>query len=249
MPNICRVPDVELAYEFLPGTGPVVVFCPGYASDMQGSKALALEIWCKQEGRALLRFDYAGHGASGGRFIDGCVGDWAADAAFIVEQVLPGQEIVLVGSSMGGWISLLIGRQMGERLRGLLLIAPAPDFTEALIRPQLSAAALETLRTEGVIYPPSAYGEPLPLTVRLLEDGAEHLLLGGPIHITCPVRILHGMRDADVPWDLSLKLVNCLESEDVHLTYVKAGDHRLSTPEDLALLCRSLGALLSQDGA
>jgi len=249
MPNICRVPDVELAYEFLPGTGPVVVFCPGYASDMQGSKALALEIWCKQEGRALLRFDYAGHGASGGRFIDGCVGDWAADAAFIVEQVLPGQEIVLVGSSMGGWISLLIGRQMGERLRGLLLIAPAPDFTEALIRPQLSAAALETLRTEGVIYPPSAYGEPLPLTARLLEDGAEHLLLGGPIPITCPVRILHGMRDADVPWDLSLKLVNCLESEDVQLTYVKAGDHRLSTPEDLALLCRSLGALLNQDGA
>jgi pimeloyl-ACP methyl ester carboxylesterase len=249
MPNICRVPGTELAYEFLPGAGPAVVFCPGYASHMQGTKALALEAWCKQAGRAMLRFDYAGHGESGGAFVDGCIGDWAEDAAFVVEQVVPGQEIVLVGTSMGGWIALLLGRSLGERLRGMLLIAPAPDFTEALIRPQLNPETLEMLRTKGVIYPPSAYGEPLPLTWKLLEEGAQHLLLGGPISITCPVRILHGMRDADVPWKLSLKLVECLDSEDVRLTYVKAGDHRLSTPEDLALLCRNLAALLGQDGA
>jgi len=249
MPNICRVPGVDLAYEFLPGTGPVVVFCPGYASDMQGSKALALEAWCREAGRAMLRFDYAGHGASGGRFIDGCIGDWTQDAAFIITRTLPEQEILLVGSSMGGWISLLLGRHLGARLRGLLLIAPAPDFTEALIRPQLSAEALAALQAHGVIYPPSDYGAPLPLTSKLLEEGVNHLLLSGPIPITCPVRILHGMRDEDVPWDLSLKLVECLESQDVRLIYVKDGDHRLSRPQDIGLLCGTLNSLFAQNGA
>jgi pimeloyl-ACP methyl ester carboxylesterase len=231
-----RVPGVGLAYALLDGRGPVVVFCPGFASDMGGTKAMRLWAWCGALGVAMLRFDYSGHGASGGRFVDGCIGDWAADAAHVIEVAAPGREIVLVGSSMGGWIALLLARRLGARVKGLVLVAPAPDFTERLIKPALSAEALAALRTQGAIYPPSAYGEPVPITWRLLEDGARHLLLDGKIALDCPVRILHGFEDADVPWRHSLLLVEALEVADLRATFVKGGDHRLSREADLQAL-------------
>ncbi len=249
MPNVYRVPNVPLAYEYLPGQGPVVVFCPGYGSDMQGTKALALEELCRSTERAMLRFDYAGHGQSGGRFTEGTIGSWMADAAHMIGEIVPDQDILLVGSSMGGWLALLLARTLGVRVKGLLLIAPAPDFTERLIRPQLTAAQLDALAQNGVIHQPSDYGEPQALSRVLLDDGKAHLLLDDEIPITCPVHILHGMNDADVPWKMSLTLVEKLASSAVRLTYVKDGDHRLSRPEDLRLLESTLIALLGQNGA
>jgi pimeloyl-ACP methyl ester carboxylesterase len=243
-----RVPDMALAYEFLEGAGPVVVFCPGYASDMGGTKAMALWEMCRARGQAMLRFDYAGHGASGGRFVDGCIGDWAADAAHVVQAATAGRELLLVGSSMGGWIALLLARTLGERVRAMVLVAPAPDFTELLMKPQLGEAEWAELRRAGVIYQPSEYGAPTPLTLKLLEDGARNLVLDAPIGFAGPVRVLHGMRDTDVPWRQSLLLAERLASEDVRLVFVKDGDHRLSREQDLALLCASVGAFLGEGG-
>lgn len=248
MPRIFRNSDVPLAYEFLPGTGPVVVFCSGYASDMTGTKALALEADCRARGQAMLRFDYAGHGQSGGDFLDGTIGGWAADAAFIIGTVVPDQPLILVGSSMGGWIALLLGRELGPRVQGMILIAPAPDFTEALVRPSLTSVQLAELQETGVLYQPSEYGDPLPWTLKFLEEGANHLLLGGKIPITCPVHILHGMRDDSVPWQHSLKLIAALESEAVRTVFLKDGDHRLSRAEDLALLVATLAAVMGSPG-
>jgi pimeloyl-ACP methyl ester carboxylesterase len=248
MPNICREPGVELAYEYLPGAGPVVVFCSGYASDMNGAKATALLEICEHERLAMLRFDYSGHGASGGEFTDGTIGGWAEDAAFIISQIVPQQDLLIIGSSMGGWIALLLARRFKARLCGLLLIAPAPDFTERLIRPELTPEQLATLEAEGVLYQPSEYGTPLPLTKKLLDEGREHLLLDTPIAVDCPVRILHGMQDTDVPWELSLTLAEQLTTGDVRLIFVKDGDHRLSRPRDLGLLGGTLRGLIAQDG-
>lgn len=247
--KIYRQPDIGLEYELLPGAGPVVVFLPGFASDMGGTKAMFLREACAARGQAMLRLDYGGHGQSGGEFINGCVGDWAADAAAVIAAACEGQKLLLVGSSMGGWIALLLALQFEPQLAAMLLIAPAPDFTETLLLPQLSDDHLALLAKEGVIYPPSEYGEPIPLTRKLLEDGKNHLLLGGPIAVNCPVRVLHGMQDADVPWRHSVTLAECLEAQDVRLIYIKDGDHRLSRPEDLALLRATLLALLGEDGA
>ena len=245
MMYVSRLPEIRLAYEFLPGQGPVIVFCSGYASDMTGTKALALESWCRTNGRPMLRFDYAGHGASDGIFTENGIGDWAADAAFILNHVAPVEDIILVGSSMGGWISLLLGPQLQTRLKALLLIAPAPDFTDRLESQELTPAQRLTLEKDGIVYQPSAYGDPLPFSRALIERSATYLVMKSKIPITCPVRILHGMKDASVPWQLSLKLVDQLASEDVRLIYVKDGDHRLSAPQDLALLEQILGTLLS----
>ncbi len=238
-----RVPDMALAYEFLEGAGPVVVFCPGFASDMGGTKAMALWEMCRARGQAMLRFDYGGHGQSAGAFEDGCIGDWAADAAHVVAVATAGRELLLVGSSMGGWIALLLARGLA-RVRAMVLVAPAPDFTELLMKPQFGEAQWAELRRAGVIYQPSEYGAPTPLTLKLLEDGARNLVLDAPIEFTGPVRVLHGMRDADVPWRHSLLLAERLASEDVRLVFVKDGDHRLSRAADLALLCGTVGELL-----
>jgi pimeloyl-ACP methyl ester carboxylesterase len=248
MTYVSRLPGIDLAYEFLDGEGPVVVFCPGYASDMAGTKALALEAWCRARGRAMLRFDYAGHGKSGGVFIENGIGDWAADAEFVLQQVAPAREVLLVGSSMGGWISLLLGPKLGGRLKGLVLLAPAPDFTAAMLAEELPPELKEEVRKKGVIYRPSEYGDPLPFSLALVERSAAFLVMTSEIAVSCPVRILHGMKDADVPWQQSLKLVENLASQDVRVTYIKNGDHRLSAAEDLALLCRVVGVLLREDG-
>jgi pimeloyl-ACP methyl ester carboxylesterase len=243
-----RVPDVALEYEFLKGRGPVMVFCPGFASDMGGTKAMRLWGQAEALGQAMLRFDYSGHGASGGAFTDGCIGDWTADAAHVIATVVPGREVLLVGSSMGGWIALLLARALGARVAGLLLIAPAPDFTELLMKPALTPADQEALARDGLILAPSQYGEPTPITAKLLADGADHLLLNAPIPIACPVHILHGMKDPDVPWELSLRLTERLETPDVRLTYVKDGDHRLSREADLRLLEQSMVAIFARAG-
>ncbi|MDD2795031.1 carboxylesterase [Acidocella sp.] len=242
-----RAPDMALAYEFLEGAGPVVVFCPGFASDMGGTKAMALWEMCRTRGQAMLRFDYGGHGQSAGAFEDGCIGDWAADAAHVVEVATAGRELLLVGSSMGGWIALLLARAQAG-VRAMVLVAPAPDFTELLMKPQLGEAQWAELRRAGVIYQPSEYGAPTPLTLKLLEDGARNLVLEAPIGFSGPVRVLHGMRDADVPWRHSLLLAERLASEDVRLVFVKDGDHRLSRTADLALLCETVGAFLGEGG-
>jgi pimeloyl-ACP methyl ester carboxylesterase len=244
MPKIYRQAEIALEYELLPGNGPVVVFLPGFASDMGGTKAMFLRDECAARGQAMLRLDYSGHGQSGGKFIDGCIGDWAADAAAVIAAACEGRQLVLVGSSMGGWIALLLALQFSAQLAAMLLIAPAPDFTEVLLLPKLSDDHLALLARDGVIYPPSEYGEPIPLTQKLLEDGKNHLLLGGKIAVNCPVRVLHGMRDADVPWKHSVVLADCLESPDVRLIFVKDGDHRLSRAEDLLLLHDTLLAIL-----
>lgn len=249
MPSIFREPGVELAYEFLPGAGPVVVFCPGYASDMAGTKALALEESCRARGQAMLRFDYSGHGQSGGDFLEGTLGAWAADAAHIVREIVPDQPLIIVGSSMGGWIALLLALRLPNPVRGIILIAPAADFTETLLRATITPEQMAELREKGVLYQPSEYGDPLPWTLKFLEEGANHLVLGGKISLTCPVHFLHGMRDDSVPWELSLRIAEALESDAVRLTFVKDGDHRLSRPEDLALLGSALDSLLGQYGA
>ncbi|MBU6397975.1 MAG: alpha/beta hydrolase [Rhodospirillales bacterium] len=248
MPFVTRLSGIELAYEFLDGEGPVLMFCPGYASDMEGTKALALEAWCRARKRAMLRFDYAGHGRSGGVFIENGIGDWAADAQFVLEQIAPERDVVLVGSSMGGWISLLLGPKLGARLKAMVLLAPAPDFTASMLAEELPPKLKEEVRKKGVIYRPSDYGDPLPFSLALIERSAAHLVMTSEIEVTCPVRILHGMKDADVPWRQSLKLMESLASQDVRLTFIKDGDHRLSAPGDLALLGGIVGALLGEDG-
>ncbi len=249
MATVFRQQDVALRYELLAGRDPVVVFLPGFASDMNGTKAMLLHEACQTRGQAMLRLDYAGHGGSGGRFIDGCIGDWTRDAAAVVEAACAGRPLLLVGSSMGGWIALLLALRFGQRIEALLLVAPAPDFTETLILPRLTAIQREMLERDGVIYQPSDYGDPTPITQHLLDDGLEHLLLNGPIAVTAPVRVLHGMNDADVPWETSVTLAACLRTPDVRLNFIKDGDHRLSRPQDLALLREGLFALLGEDRA
>jgi len=242
-----RKDGVELAYDYLSGSAPVVVFLPGLASDMGGTKAEYLLARCAERGQAMLRLDYSGHGASQGKLEDGGIGTWTEDAALILEAITGGAKLLLAGSSMGGWVALLLALRFPARVESLLLIAPAPDFTE-VIRPNLTPDHLAALARDGMFLEPSHYGPPLPITQKLLDEGRSHLLLGGRIGIHCPVCILHGMRDPDVPWRHSLKLLDCLESETVELTFVKDGDHRLSREADLSLLAFSLGRLLGEDG-
>jgi pimeloyl-ACP methyl ester carboxylesterase len=235
----------ELAYARLPGAGPAVMFLTGFRSDMEGSKALALRDFCAARGQEFLRFDYSGHGASDGLFEEGCIGDWAEDAVLALDQLTRAKEVVLVGSSMGGWIALLLALRRPERVRALIGIAPAPDFTDTLMwEEDFTDEQRATLMREGVLHLPSQYGDPTPITRRLIEEGRNHLLLGAPIGLRIPVRILQGMEDPDVPWQHALRLTEALASADVQLCLIKDGDHRLSRPADLALLDRTLQALL-----
>jgi pimeloyl-ACP methyl ester carboxylesterase len=236
-------PDRRLAYHRVEGKAPAVLFCGGFTSDMTGTKALALEGWCRAQGRAYVRFDYSGHGRSDGRFEDGTIGAWAEDALAVVDRVAPPGPLVVVGSSMGGWIMLLVALARPERVRALLGIAAAPDFTEDLLLPYASEAQRRDLEHQGFWLQPSAYGPPYPVTAALIEDGRRHLLLRAPIAIRCPVHLLHGQRDPDVPWQTALHLAERLQSEDVTIELVKAGDHRLSTEADLARITAALARL------
>jgi pimeloyl-ACP methyl ester carboxylesterase len=220
-----------------------VVFLCGFRSDMTGSKATFLDSHCAARGRAFLRFDYSGHGSSGGAFTDGTIGRWAEEAVAAIDRLTTGR-LVLVGSSMGGWIMLLAALARPDRLAGLIGIAPAPDFTEMLIWNQLDENQRDRLLREGRLVEPSQYSdEPSILTRNLVEEGRKHLLLGAPIALSCPVRLLHGMADPDVPYQVSLQLAEKLASTDVRVTLIKDGDHRLSRDSDLALLARALDDL------
>jgi pimeloyl-ACP methyl ester carboxylesterase len=233
--RLVRADGVELAWKRLSGRGPTIVFLPGFRSDMEGAKALYLADFAAARGQALLRLDYSGHGASGGRFEEGTIGRWTADALEMIDGLTEGP-LLLVGSSMGGWIGLNLALARPERVAAYIGIAAAPDFTETLIWEPMPPPARAALMEQGVIHTPSEYGEPLPITRALIEDGRRHLRLGGPIPLRCPVRLLQGQRDPDVPWRTALTLAERIESADVQVILIKDGDHRLSRDSDLALL-------------
>lgn len=233
----------SLAYRFRPGRGPAVVFLPGYMSDMGGTKAEALDAWAAQRGRALLRLDYSGCGASGGAFADGTISRWTDDAAAVIAHVCPGPA-VLVGSSMGAWIALRLAVTTPQL--GVVTVAGAPDFTEWGLN--LTDADRAALARDGFVERPSLYGAPYRYHAGLIADGAACRLLAGPIQLDCPVRLLHGQADPDVPWRLSLDVAAALSSpeersSDVQVRLVKDGDHRLSRAHDLALLTATLDEL------
>jgi pimeloyl-ACP methyl ester carboxylesterase len=221
------------------GGNPGLFWLGGFKSDMMGTKAVALDAWAAERQRACVRFDYSGHGESGGSFTDGTIGRWLEESVAVFEQFCAGSQVV-IGSSMGGWMALLLAREMARRpaaaasLAGLVLIAPAPDFTEDLMWKSFSPQARHEIETTGVWLRPSEYGEPYPITRNLIEEGRSHLLLGSAIDVGCPVRILQGAQDPDVPWRHAFALAHRLPADDVVLTMIQDGDHRLSRPQDIA---------------
>src|SRR3984957_13300307 len=236
-----RINGTELAWIRLDGRDPTVVFLPGLRSDMTGDKATALAHFCAERGLGMLRFDYSGHGASSGNFTDGTIGAWAADALAAIDGLTSGP-LVLVGSSMGGWIALLTAIARPGRIAALVGIAAAPDFTQRLMWDAMAPSERATLERDGVLYVPSQYGDPTPITRTLIQDGANHLVLTGRMPIHCPVRLLHGQADPDVPWELALRIAEQVESPDVRVALEKDSDHRLSRPADPALLRQTTAA-------
>jgi pimeloyl-ACP methyl ester carboxylesterase len=233
----------RLAYARRRGAGPGIVWLGGFLSDMQGTKAQAVDAWAGRVGRACLRFDYFAHGRSSGDFLQGAISRWRDDALAVVDALTEGPQI-LVGSSMGGWIAMLVAMARPQRVAGLLLIAPASDFTEALMWEQMPEEARRTLLQDGVWRRESAYAEECyPITRALIEDGRWNLILDERHTLPFPVRILQGMADPDVPWPHALKLAGVIDG-DVTVTLVKDSDHRLSKPSDLKLLERTLTGLV-----
>lgn len=245
--SFLKRPDgARLAYVFSPGNPPTVVFFCGYASDMSGTKARFLEAGARARGQAFLRFDYQGHGRSSGSFGDGSIGLWTGDARAVIEHVTTGP-LVLAGSSMGAWIMLLVALGLRSRVKGMLGIASAPDFSEDLLLPALDAEQLAALERQGQVRLPSRYDEAGQLiTRRFIEDGRRHLVLRSSLALDCPVRLIHGIEDEDVPWETALRLAAALESADVSLTLVKAGGHRLSEPAELERIHQELEWLLGR---
>ncbi len=240
MPSILKTEYGEIVYHKLDGKAPGVVFLGGFRSDMDGTKAIYLEEWAKAQGRAFLRFDYTGHGQSSGEFLDGCIGDWARDAMDAVLALTKGPQI-LVGSSMGGWISLLLCKAMPERIAGLVGIAAAPDFTEDSMWDGFDAEQRNSLVTDGQVALPSDYSdEPYIITRKLIEDGRNQLVLREPLNLPFPVRFLQGTDDADVEMSVALRLLEHASGKDISLTLVKGADHRFSTPECLAKIVSAI---------
>ena len=234
--------SATIAFRRTEGTSPGVLFCGGFQSDMTGTKAMALEAWAQREGRAFVRFDYQGHGASSGRFIDGTIGQWAEDARQVFDHATSGPQII-VGSSMGAWIMLLLALSRADRVAGLVGIASAPDFTEDLIWGTLTTEQRLQLLDDEVLRLPSEYDEPTPITLKLIDEARRHLLLRGLIRLACPVRLIHGMMDNDVPWVTSVRLSERLAGSDVRLSLIKDGEHRLSRERDLALILETVAEL------
>jgi pimeloyl-ACP methyl ester carboxylesterase len=238
----CEAEARRIAVRVRRGSAPGLFWLSGFNSDMQGTKALALDAWAAEAGRACVRFDYSGHGTSGGKFIEGTIGRWLEESIAVFSAFCQGPQIV-IGSSMGGWMALLLARETARRrgtgragLAGLVLIAPAPDFTEELMWKTFAPEIRAEIESKGVWLRPSQYGEPYPVTRALIEEGRNHLLLGGAIDVGCPVRILQGAKDPDVPWQHAFALAHRLPAEDVVLTMIQDGDHRLSRPQDIARL-------------
>jgi pimeloyl-ACP methyl ester carboxylesterase len=233
-----RAPGRRLAFRRREGRGPTLIFLPGYRSDMEGSKASALDAWAGRQGRAMLRFDYGGCGASPGDFEAQTLADWRDDALAVIDNVEG--PVTLVGSSMGGWIMLLAALARPKRVAALVGIAAAPDFTDW----GYSEAQKAMLHDQGRIELPSAWSDQPEITTRAFWESGEKLkLLGSPIQIRCPVRLLHGLADRDVPWRIATTLVERIESEDVEALLIKDGDHRLSRESDIARLLRTVGGL------
>jgi pimeloyl-ACP methyl ester carboxylesterase len=243
----------RIAVRLREGAVPGVVWLGGFKSDMQGTKAAALDGWAAAAGRSCIRYDYSGHGESGGAFTDGTIGRWLEESVAVFERFAKGPQ-VLVGSSMGGWVALLLARELRQRiaggaklagsLAGMVLIAPAADFTEELMWKKFSPEVKRQIETTGSRQRPSEYSpEPYVITRALIEDGRKHLLLGSLIETGCPVRILQGVQDPDVPWQHAMELSSRLARDDVVMTLVKDGDHRLSRPEDIERLIAAVKEL------
>lgn len=242
MQNFVSSTGRRLAFHKTEGTEPTLVFLGGFKSDMGGTKAVHLEAWCKARGQAFVRFDYSGHGESDGAFTDGCIGDWAQDAFDVINTATSGP-VILVGSSMGGWISLLLSKRL-ERIAGLVTIAAAPDFTEDGFYADFDAAQRQELETKGVVLVPSEYGDPYPITKRLITDGRTHLVLRSPLALPFPVRCLQGTKDTAVSTQTALRLLDHVACDDITLTLLKDADHSFSAPDALRLVDAAIAELI-----
>ncbi|HEX2527055.1 MAG TPA: alpha/beta hydrolase [Geminicoccus sp.] len=242
---LTRDDDTRIRFCRTPGSGVEVMFLSGFRSDMEGSKAVAMEAHVTRQGRTYTRFDYRGHGSSDGRFEELCLSDWLDDTLLVIDQLVTGRA-VLIGSSMGGWLMLLAALARPEKVAGLVGIAAAPDFTEDLIRPSLTHEQKSALEQNGAFFEPSPYGDPLPITEWLLADGERHLLMRQPIPFAGPVHLLQGQEDPDVPWMTAINLAANLTSPSVTVELVKDGDHRLSRPEDLRRIAAACDRILAQ---
>lgn len=233
-----NLPDRRLAYQRLHGRGDSagIVFLGGYVSDMTGTKASFLAARCTEAGYGFLRFDYRGHGQSSGKFRDGTIGGWYEDAREAFDRLTEGPQIV-IGSSMGGWLGLMLARDRPERVKAFVGIAAAPDFTEDLMWQKMSPDQKREMQTRGEIPDPTAPPDmQAPITMRLIEEARQHLMLRAKIDIACPVHLLQGLRDKEVPWQYAMRIVENIAHDNVRLTFVKDGDHRLSRPQDLELM-------------
>lgn len=244
MPDFLTTPEGRrIAYALSDGQGPAVMFLGGFMSDMEGTKAVFLEDWARKQGCAFLRFDYSGHGVSEGAFAEGCIGDWAADARAAL-GLLAGK-VVLVGSSMGGWISLLLARDMPERVAGLVTVAAAPDFMEDGFWAEFDEAQRAQVMRDGQVMVPSGYVDPYPITRRMIEDGRDQMVLRSPLPLPFAVRMLQGTADEDVRRETALRLLDHAAGPDIRLTFVAGADHRFSTPACLDLIAASLHEVLA----
>ena len=236
----------KIAYNRLKGRGPGVMFLGGFKSDQEGSKALALEAWCKREGRAFVRFDYQGHGQSSGKFKDGTIGLWAKDAIAVIDALTEGPQI-LVGSSMGGWIAMLAAKVRPARIKGFVGIAAAPDFTVRMWNNEFDEATRKEVLTQGYMERPCDYGDdPYIITRALIEDGFQNRVIAGPLNLDMPVRLIQGTKDTDVPWQTAQLIADRLTGDDVEILLVPGGDHRLSRDIDLKRLVRVVGGLIEE---
>lgn len=238
----------RLAYRQTPGAGPGIVFLGGFRSDMEGTKAVHLELSAQARGRGFVRFDYSGHGASSGQFEEGCIGDWAADAMAVIDALSAGPQI-LVGSSMGGWIALLVARAMPERVAGLVTIAAAPDFTEDSMWAGFDATQRARMAEVGQLLLPSDYGDPYPITRHLIEEGRDNLVLRDPLHLPFPVRFLQGSADKDVDKSVAITLLDHATGPNMRLSIVKDADHRFSDPACLDLITAAIDEVSDLAGA
>lgn len=245
-PQTLKCPDgSELAYHKTDGATPGVIFLGGLRSDMNGTKALEIEKFCQECGQQFIRFDYFGHGESSGDFVDGTIGRWADDALFVLDELAGDEPQILVGSSLGGWLMLLVALKRPKKVAGLIGIAAAPDFTELLMWDKFTPEQQNELREKGVIEIPNCYDdEPYKISFELIAESGDHLVLDGDININCPVHLIHGMQDEDVPWEYAFTLNEKIISKNVRTTLVEDGNHSMSSEKHLKIIRKQLARML-----